>query len=414
MHFYISSKAPLFLFLLFCLVNPAAAQVAKLPTWVKNLPLLQWHAIPNTKLSDIAPRPTPLGNNGPVSKITAWNGATLKREGSVYLLGAAGGHADYAGNEVNALKLNTETPKWVELSPPTTNSQLINRSQYYLDLKPSATHTYYGTQFIDARNRMIVVASPGMDFGALPIPPTDWAYANLSSYSFSFNLATNTWDKPEYFASYPGGGDYTAALVVKHPVTEDIYYSRSYGGSAWWRWTQRTNTWSKLSDATRAPWYVGAAIDPLSNQMLLVGSAGDDIPAEVRGLTGQRISVTFHGLGPDALRLSGYTGVVYDEANKVFLVVYNNPVTSKISILRVNPKTWFVDRLPVTGLLPANRQNGIHNSVQYVPELGGIVIANSYTDNVMFMRTSAGATLLPLTFPSEVPAPPQRRALPAP
>ena len=207
-------------------------------------------------------------------------------------------------------------------------------------------------------------------------------------------MATNTWDKPEYFASYTGGGDYISALVVKHPVTEDIYYSRNNNGG-WWRWTQVTNTWSKLSDVARGSWCAGAAIDPIRNRMLIVGSYGGSIPAEVRDLNGNLIPVTFGGLGAAALRLGGYTGVIYDEANAVFLVVYNNAVTGNISILRVNSTTWFVDAPPITGTLPANRPNGIHNSVQYVPELGGIVIANSYPDNVMFMRTSTGAAVSP-------------------
>ena len=207
-------------------------------------------------------------------------------------------------------------------------------------------------------------------------------------------MATNTWDKPEYFASYTGGGDYISALVVKHPVTEDIYYSRNNNGG-WWRWTQVTNTWSKLSDVARGSWCAGAAIDPIRNRMLIVGSYGGSIPAEVRDLNGNLIPVTFGGLGAAALRLGGYTGVIYDEANAVFLVVYNNAVTGNISILRVNSTTWFVDTPPITGTLPANRPNGIHNAVQYVPELGGIVIANSYPDNVMFMRTSTGAAVSP-------------------
>ena len=392
MNQYIVSSFSFFVLLFSpCFASGAPAQTATMPAWVKNLPLLQWYAIPHTKLSSVAPNPPALGNNGPESKINSWNGATLKRQGSVYLLGAAGGHADYAGNEVDALKLNTETPRWLELSPPTPNNKTINRSQYYLDLKPSATHTYYGTQFINARNRMVVVASPGMD-SALPPPPANWPYANVAIHTFSFNLATNTWDKPEYFASYTGGGDYIAALVVKHPVTEDIYYSRSYSGG-WWRWTQATNTWSKLSDAARVPWCAGAAIDPIRNRMLIVGSYAGDVPAEVRDLRGNRIPVTFGGLGVATLQLGGYTGVVYDEMNAVFLVVYNNAATGTISILRVNPATWIVDVLPVMGKLPANRPNGIHNSVQYVPELGGIVIANSYTDDVMFMRTSTDAAL---------------------
>ena len=100
-----------------------------LPAWVAALPLWQWHEIPNTALSSVEPSVRPLGITGPRSKIDAWCGATLKRKGSVYMLGAAGGHGDYAGNEVDALQLNVATPQWVELRGPTPNTDIINATQ---------------------------------------------------------------------------------------------------------------------------------------------------------------------------------------------------------------------------------------------------------------------------------------------
>jgi hypothetical protein len=301
------------------------------------------------------------------------------------MLGAAGGHADYAGNEVNALQLNSETPRWVELSPPSPSSQLVNASQFYLDRKPAATHTYYATQFINARNRMLVMPSPGMGMPSLPAPPSGWPYGDDAGYTFSFNASTNTWDAPEYIARYSGGGDFTAALVAKHPTTEDVYYNRAYGGG-WWQWTQATNQWVKLSDNSEGN-YGGAAIDPTRNRMLVVG-AWDPTPPRVLDLNGNRLAVNFGGLGASVLQISGgEPGVVYDEANDKFLVIYN--AGSVIRVYRVDPVTWIVDQPAISGSLPSARQNGIQNSVQYVPELGGIVIANSYTGNVMFLRTSS-------------------------
>ncbi|MBI2558897.1 right-handed parallel beta-helix repeat-containing protein, partial [Candidatus Woesearchaeota archaeon] len=365
--------------------SDATTSSSNLPSWVKNLPLWQWYEIPNTALSSVAPSPTPCGITGPISKIVAWTGATLKRQGSLYVLGAAGGHGDYCGNEVDAIQLNTDNPRWVQLSPPSPNSQVINSAQYYLDLKPSATHTYYATQFINARNRMIVVDSPGMGLGGLPNPPAGWPYAGDPGYSFSFNLYTNSWDAPEYVSRYTGGGDFTAALVAKHPVTEDIYYSRTYGGE-FWKWTQATNSWSKINTNSETN-YAGAAIDPKRNRMLVVGSYSGTSNPRIRNLVdASSIPVTFNGLGASVLQLSGYPGVVYDEANDKFLVFYNSG--SGIKIYRVDAETMYVDTPSVTGTVPTDRQNGIQNSVQYVPELGGIVIANSYDGNVMFMRTS--------------------------
>lgn len=342
-----------------------------------------WYEIPNTALSSVAPSPTPLGITGPRSKIDTWCGASLKRDGSVYMLGAAGGHGDYAGNEVNALQLNTPSPGWAQLRAPTANADIINNTQFYLDRRPSATHTYYATQFINTMNRMVVFASPGVS-GPFPAPPADFPYVGAAR-SFSFNLATNEWDDPDYIAFYPGSGDYIACLCVKHPWTDDVYYSRNYS-DGWYRWTRISNSWVKLSKVSRAPWYSGAAIDPRRNRIFQVGGYSPQPPA-VRDLNGTPISASFGGLGAGPLTLSGYPGVVYDEANDSFLALFNQ--NGSIRLVRINADTWFVDAPTVYGTAPKARTNGIHNSVQYVPELKGIVIANSYFGNVLFMRTAS-------------------------
>ena len=71
-----------------------------------------------------------------------------------------------------------------------------------------------------------------------------------------------------------------------------------------------------------------------------------------------------------------------------------------VRVRRVNPATWAVDEPSVSGSAPASRQNGILNSVQYAPELGGIVIANSYTGDMYFMKTSSGGGTSDTTPPS--------------
>src|SRR5690349_10730044 len=162
-------------------------------------------------------------------------------------------------------------------------------------------------------------------------------------------MSTNDWDAPDYIARYPSGGNFYAAMVAKHPVTEDVYYNRNAAG--WWRWTQATNTWTKLSDNNQPGNYRGAAIDPIRNRMLLVGSYDGTAGPEVRDLNGNLIPVTFGGLGAGPLTIGGYPGVVYDEATDRFLVFYNGG--SSIGVLRVNPATWAVDQPSTTGTPPA-------------------------------------------------------------
>jgi hypothetical protein len=362
-------------------VTPAPAS-GPLPDWVAALPLWQWHEIPNTALSSVDPTVRPLGITGPRSKIDAWCGAALKRHGSVYVLGAAGGHGDYAGNEVDALQLNTATPQWAQLRGPSGNTDILNATQFYLDKRPAATHTYYATQFIEPLNRMMVFGGGSLN-GPFPTAPLDFAYKG-DKRSFSFDLATADWDAPDYVAQFPGTGDPTACLCVKHPWTDDVYYSRN-NGSGWYRWTRVSNTWVRLSGVSRSPWYAGCAIDPLRNRMLLVGGY-DHLPPEVRGLDGMPVPAVFSGLGAGALTLGGYPCVSYDETNDRFMVAFNSGAS--IKLLRVHPETWRVDEPVMTGVVPVARPNGLHNAMQFVPELRGLVLANRYDGDVVFMRTA--------------------------
>jgi hypothetical protein len=352
---------------------------------MKRASLWEWIEVPGTALASVEPAVRPPGWTGPRAKIDAWCGACLRRTNSVYMLGAAGGHADYAGNEVNALRLDVDEPHWEELCPSTPNHLMIDKAQFYLDGRPAATHTYTSTQFIDTLDRMVLVARQGMDAGSLlPDPPAGHPYLGTTQ-SFSFDYTSREWDPPEFIAPYPGGGSPTASLCAKHPVTCDVYYSRG-AGAGWYRWRAGDNVWERLADTGRLPWYAGAAIDPLRDQMLVVGGYSA-VPPTVYTLEGRALQKTFSGLGESPLRLTGHPGVVYDEYLDAFLVVYNGP-QGQIGVLRVDAESWKVEQPAIAGTPPAYRKNGIHNAVQFVPELGGIVLANRYNGNVYFMRTS--------------------------
>lgn len=354
-----------------------------MPAWVSALALFQWSEIPGTALSSVEPTAKMPGATGPRSKIETWCGAALKRSGSVYLIGAAGGHTDYAGNEVDALVLNTAKPQWVQLRGPSDASQVINDVQFYLDKRPSATHTYYASHFNESTNRLMVMSSQGVH-GNYPPPPANYPYTGLSR-SYSFNMATGDWDDPDYIAAFPGSGDHYACFCVQHPITGDIYYSRNYG-DGWYQWLAATNRWQKLSSVTRGPWYCGAAIDPVRNRILTVGGYTPSAPA-ILGLDGSNLNVSFGGLGASALTVSNYPGVVYDEVLNRFFAFFNT-ADNKLRMLAVDAQTWEVSAPTLRGSEPAARPQGLHNAARYVPELRGIVLANSYNGNVLFMRTS--------------------------
>jgi hypothetical protein len=310
------------------------------------------------------------------------------------MVGAAGGHQDYGGNEVNVLALNAQAPAWQTACPPTPNDQILNgsttatlggarRARFNLDLKPSAMHTYFSTQFIDSRDRMLIMSGIPYNGPATAATPSDWPYIGTKEVP-SFNIASGTWDAPEYIAAYPGVGDYTASLCAKHQLTEEVYVA--WNNTSWWKWKPATNTWVNLGGPSLGG-YAGCAIDPFRQRMLIVGSYGGTLPPSVRDLGTNSVATSFGGLGAGVLTVGGYPGVIYDEVLDAFHVMINGETS--VALYTVDASTWDVSAPVTTGPLPAARPNGIQNAFQYVPELRGIVIANSYEGNVYFMRTAA-------------------------
>jgi len=79
--------------------------------------------------------------------------------------------------------------------------------------------------------------------------------------------------------------------------------------------------------------------------------------------------------------------VIYDEATDRYLVAFN--AGPSVKVLHVHPETWLVDEPAIGSIAPKARQNGLQNTMQYVPELRGLVMANRYDGNVFFVRAAA-------------------------
>jgi hypothetical protein len=372
------------------------AAPAALPAWVSALPLWQWYDIPNTALSSVEPtdaNTAPVrGITGPASKISTWCGATLKRVGSVYMLGATGGHGDYFGNEVDGVALNVATPGWVELRAHSAGADLYNLVSINADGRKSSLHTYWATQFDNVNNRMLICSAGGPNTVALPSPPGGYPYNSTSgsvtpkpNVVGAFGMAGNDWLDPLTVAQMPYPIS-SADFVCANPLTSEIYINAS-GAGFMAKYSPTANTWTTVGNWYLNGGYCCGVVDPLRNRLLAVGDFNGTRAPEVRStVDASLVGATFGGLGASALQMSGYPGAVYDEANDSFLLFANG--ASTIDVLRIDPVTWNVDRPTISGTI-ANRPNGIHNSVQYVPELRGVVIANSYTGNLKFMRTHA-------------------------
>lgn len=364
-------------------VSTVCQPASQTPAWLKGKPLYEWFEIPGTSVSSVEPRVDSLqrGGTGPRSKIEAWCGAALRSKGSVYLIGACGGHGDYAGNEVDAIQLGVDTPSWKELRGPSASGVLINHSECYLDKRRSATHTYYCQQYCDATDSLIMMPSPGMWSSALPDPPGDWPYVGTRPMAFSF--VANDWLPPEKYdaIAFAKSSDWIALLAATDRATGDIYYARA-GDGRLWRFSPTSGKTITIGGYDHSN-YAGAAIDPIRQRMLVVGDYSGTVgPRVVQLDKAEKLPVKFSGLGAGALSMGGYPGVVFDESADRFLVFKNaNPIVT----YSVDAETFDVSILPVAKAPPA-RLGGILNSIQYAPELKGVVVATSYFGNMHFMR----------------------------
>lgn len=172
--------------------------------------------------------------------------------------------------------------------------------------------------------------------------------------------------------------------------------SKNYGSAAArgiYKWTAATNTWARLSQNARSGWYCGAAIDPTRNRMLIAGGYASASPAEVRSVSkGEKRTVAFTGAWASNSNLSAYAAEEYDEALDCYWtldsVTSDGGATYQPRIFKVDAATWNVTQPTATGTGPIARQNGFHNSLRYVPELRGLVIADAYNGNAKSMRTA--------------------------
>lgn len=370
------------------------------PKWMEGRAVNEWFQIPGTALSNCPPTTTSYVGR-PSAKMEAWCGAALRRSGSVYLIGAAGGHADYSGNEVNALNLRADAPIWVELRPSSPTTVAVNSAGVYLDYRAAARHTYWAMQFINQDDRLVVMPK-GNPMNAEPLVANTSANSvHVSAFPGgsimpSFSAANwtafhegNDWDAAiirstgrTFYARLPSNvAGATGSIGCMNPRTGDLYLGAN-GRLMKWTRDGKAGSWSDLGAMSDT--FSASAIDFTRGRMLLVGDYSGELRPRVRDVaTGAVVAASFTGMGADVLRMSGYPGVVYDEANDRFLVFKNS---SPMTIFTVNPASWTVSLLAMTGRVPPARPQGVNNAVQYVPELKGLVMGHGYSSDVYFMR----------------------------
>lgn len=346
-----------------------------MPAWRQGQTVGEWRQVSGT-----APSSAPIGVktyptlsvSGPEAKVIAWNGFAIDtRDSSVYSV-ANGGHWDYAGNEVNRIRLLDNAPTWTEPRAATPASQVIESVSHYADGRPTSRHTYYGTMINEVRNRAMLLA--GSRYG------NGWVLSTVDA----FDLAANDWDKAKTHPDLPGAvaGVIGAAMTLNR-ATGEVY---AFGYSDAYRWSPSTNSWStRLSGTAFNAQYAASALDTRRNRILLLG--GDASIKAIYDIGSNTMqAITLSGADAGSLMGSG-NGMVYDPLQDAYLLRKSGAGST---VYRINASTFAVDQLPTGGTgaqIPA-AINGVWTRFLYVPALKGVAYFPSYSGNMWFMRTN--------------------------
>lgn len=381
------------IFLLF--TATAAATEVRIPRWMTGMRVGEWRQIPGTAASTLGDAPF-AGTVGNVKNHLAYSGAALKSEGS-WLVQFGGGHADYSGNDVIGISLDEDAPTWRVLHRPTVPSDRTywsNRAHpeykgvwwdahHLPDGRPASRHSGWALQFIDRIGRFVSF----YDTAAFGTSSTSTTHVD------AFRWADKDWDPPGTWAGLPHMYATSYPWTVKDPESEDVYVADA--GSIY-RWRPADGKFALIHQSSA--WSLDHAIaglDKARNRLLIVGiwNKQDRATAQIVALDdGHREFVTLVGSFADKMQGSGQIDArgfewCPDLGKFVFFPDDGQTYT-------VNPATFAVDRLPVTGAIPPpnsrysyDNGSGIFGRFRYVPKLHGIVYLADWHTALWFLKT---------------------------
>ncbi|MEP7062485.1 MAG: hypothetical protein ABI881_08800 [Betaproteobacteria bacterium] len=345
---------------------PRAGALAHVPEWRMPMTVGQFSEIPNTANLN--------GTTTNHSTIDAWNG--LGAGQTQWWSLANGGHEDSSENKVIAIDLADNVPTWKVVNPGSAPQDVPPKINllYYFDGLPASSHSYYTTQYIGARDRVMrfstgVVWGNGNGGG----PVVD-----------GFRLQDKRWDPQGTWPSVPIALSTVVTTIAKDPETEDVYVANN-GSFA--KWTQVTNTWATfLPIGPEVQWqFHGSVIDVLRKRWVFAGGLRSLDMIDL--VTHAHFKLALTGID-DAPPFGDYDAIVHDLDNDRYLLQTGSRV---YGIDPNNGAATIVATVPVAATGPLSR-------FAYFATLGGVAYLPDFSSNILFMPTRA----------EESPPPPQR------
>jgi hypothetical protein len=333
---------------------------------------LGWHEIANSRIRPLCPFPNAdPGLFGVCQNVTgAWSGGAFDvQRNKLYIFG--GGHADYAGNEVYVLDVNTlQLSRLNQPSSPVRDGCVDGTNAAYADGRPVARHTYSNLEFFPAGNRLLM-------FGG-----SRWKCGFFDRDTWLFDPANDSWTKQT--TTVAPGGDFNLSFA-RDPQT-NLVYARDT--NALFSFDPATSNWTQRSAEFAITSYKNAVIDPLRRRYYWY-----DVSSSL--LHWYDISNSLAtGLVDHSRSTSGCTFLSNDRAGWQY-----DPVLDRLVAWSNGDRVEVLDGL--TGQCeartflggPTAMENGTFGRFRYSPIDNLYVVCNAIDDNCYALRLTSNGLL---------------------
>jgi hypothetical protein len=363
-------------------VRGGAPADARWPVWRKAMKPWQWAHIEGTDLASAVPDPAVPGSLR--ARINAWNGIAADAGTGQLYSADNGGHADYAGNEVYAIDLMSERPRWKVLRAPTPPADILKSdytrkiyNDYYRDGRPASTHTYYALQFLPSRHAIFLFGRGSM-----------WGTGNEASWKTdAFSLAQNDWqpagtwpDVDESRRNVP------AASICKNPDTDDVYVAAPAGIVRFDPKSGKFDAISRWLDNATAVSTRPCAVDTRRDRIVYFGDAyhrpDGGLTCDIkRGLLSR---IRFEGPSAEEVAKGKSNYAWYDADSDRFLLKTGDAG----KVFAIDAETFVATPLDTAGgdRVP-DAMNGVQNRWQRLPVLGGYAYYPRAGSGIWFLAT---------------------------
>lgn len=348
-----------------------------LPAWLTGKAVNEWVSLQSPSASSVIPSPLPPGVIAPAGVTDAWCGASLRISGSRYIL-HGGGHQDYSGNEIYSVNLEADSPAWARPFGPTSNANIVASADEYLDGNPASSHIYGRIFFNNVRDILFRYVVGQYDVGGV---------GGGKTYGWSWN-ATN-WAAASTYPGHPASGQTFTndCSYAADPTTGNMYGAIDF---VRYKFNSSTLTWSANRTVANALSDGGAGFDTTRGFAWFTqpnASLGANKVLKWNTADNTETLVTLTGTGVSAICTEHAPGIAYDPViDRLFVYI-----ASTHALYTINPADGVCALVTTTGTAPVSTSGGSADScfskLQYVPNLGGLVLTTVWAQPTKFIRT---------------------------